>query len=104
GSEIAGVITEVGPAVNGLHVGDRILAVTGSGAFATEVVLTQGQSQMHVVPDEMPFAQAAAFDLTHGTAYHGLIRRGRLQPGETMLVNGATGGCGSAAIQIAKAS
>ncbi len=103
GSEIAGVITGVGPAVNGLAAGDRILAVTGSGAFATDVVLTQGQSQMHVIPDEMPFDEAAAFDLTYGTAYHGLIRRGRLLPGETMLVNGATGGCGSAAVQIGKA-
>ena len=104
GSEIAGVITEVGPAVTGLQAGDRILAVTGSGAFAAEVMLTQGQSQMHVIPDEMPFDEGAAFDLTYGTAYHGLIRRGRLQPGETMLVNGATGGCGSAAIQIGKAT
>lgn len=104
GSEIAGVVTEVGSAVTGLQPGDRVLAVTGYGAFATEVVLTQGQSQIHAIPDEMPFDEAAAFDLTYGTAYHGLIRRGRLEAGETVLVNGATGGCGSAAIQIAKAT
>jgi NADPH2:quinone reductase len=103
GSEMAGVVTEVGPEVSGIAIGRRVLAITGTGGFATEVVLTQGQSQIHVIPDEMPFDEAAAFNLTYGTAYHGLLRRGALRAGETVLVNGATGGCGSAAVQIAKA-
>jgi len=103
GCECAGIVTEVGTGVTDHAVGDRIIAVLGAGAFATDVVLTEGSHQIHHIPDEMPFDEASAFDLTYGTAYHGLVRRGRLQAGETLLVNGAAGGCGSAAVQIAKA-
>jgi NADPH2:quinone reductase len=60
--------------------------------------------QLHRIPDSMPFADAAALNLTYGTAGHGLLERGGLRAGETVLVNGAAGGCGSAAIQIAKAT
>jgi NADPH2:quinone reductase len=59
---------------------------------------------VHRIPDEMPFDEAAAFDITYGTGYHGLIRRGGLRSGEAVLVLGASGGCGSAAVQIAKAA
>jgi NADPH2:quinone reductase len=103
GSECAGVVAEIGDAVQGLSVGDRVLALVGSGAFATEVVATPPMQQVHRIPDEMPFDEAAAFDMTYGTGVHGLLRRGGLRAGESVLVLGASGGCGSAAVQIAKA-
>jgi len=103
GSECAGVIVEIGPEVTEFAVGDRVLALTGSGAFATEIVATP-PTQIHRIPDEMPFDHAAAFNLTYGTGIHGLLRRGALRPGESVLVLGAAGGCGSAAVQIAKAA
>lgn len=104
GSECAGVITEVGGDIVGFAPGDRVLCLTGSGAFVTDLVVFPQRQQVHRIPDEMPFDEAAAFDMTYGTAYHGLIRRGRLQKGQTVLVTGAAGGCGSAAVQIAKAA
>lgn len=103
GTECAGVITEVGADVSGLAVGDRVLTLCGSGAFATEVVATP-PAQVHRMPDAMSFDEAASFNLTYGTGYHGLIRRGGLRAGESVVVTGASGGCGSAAIQIAKAA
>ena len=103
GSECAGVVTAVGGEVEGLTVGDRVLAVVGSGAFATEAVATPPMQQVHRIPDEMPFDEAAAFDITYGTGIHGLVRRGGLRAGESVLVLGASGGCGTAAVQIAKA-
>jgi NADPH2:quinone reductase len=104
GSECAGVVAEVGSDVTGLAVGDRVLSLVGSGAFCTEAVATLPYQHVHRLPDEMPFDHAAAFDLTYGTSYHGLVRRGQLRAGESVLVLGASGGCGSAAVQIAKAT
>ncbi|HQV58322.1 MAG TPA: NADPH:quinone oxidoreductase family protein [Ilumatobacteraceae bacterium] len=104
GSECAGVITEVGTEVSDLAIGDRVLAIPGTGAFATSVVATPPLQQVHRIPDEMSFDHAAAFIVTYGTGHHGLIGRGRLQRGESVLILGASGGCGSAAIQIAKAA
>lgn len=102
GSECAGVITEVGSDVTGYEVGDRVLALLGSGAFAAQVLATPPFQQMHRIPDVMPWDAAAAFNMAYGTSYHGLIRRGALKPGESVL--GAAGGCGSAAVQIVKAA
>jgi NADPH2:quinone reductase len=79
-----------------------VLALIGTGAFADEVVVSAPPMQVLPIPDEMPFGEAAAFNLTYGTAAIGL-ERGELAPGETVLVLGAAGGCGSAAVQIAKA-
>jgi NADPH2:quinone reductase len=104
GTECAGVITEVGADVVGLSVGNRVLTVCGSGAFATDTVATPPVYQVHRIPDTMPFADAAAFNITYGTGIHGLLRRGGLHEGESVVVLGASGGCGSAAIQIAKAA
>ncbi len=104
GMECAGVVTEVGSDVAEFAVGDRILAVAGAGGFATEAVVTPPAQQVHRIPDEMTFADAAAFDITYGTGYHGLIRRGGLRAGESVLVLGAAGGCGTAAVQIAAAA
>ncbi len=104
GTECAGVITEVGPEVTALAVGDRVLAVVGTGAFATEVLATPPLQQVHRIPDEMGWDEAAAFNIAYGTGIHGLLRRGGLRAGESVLVLGAGGGCGSAAVQIAKAA
>jgi NADPH2:quinone reductase len=103
GNEGAGVVAETGADVMGLSVGDRVLTLTGTAAFAESVVATPPAQQVHRIPDEMPWDQAAAFNLTYGTAAHGLVQRGSVQPGETVLVTGAAGGCGSAAIQVARA-
>ena len=102
GNECSGIVTEIGADIGHVAVGDRVLALSGGGAFAEEVVVSTPPMQVHRIPDEMPWDDAAAFDLTFGTA--GLSwERGQLQAGETVLVLGAAGGCGSAGVQIAKA-
>jgi NADPH2:quinone reductase len=101
GSELAGVVEKVGEGVTGRKPGDRVLAVTGYGAFAEEV--TVEASRLVEVPEGMDFVTASAFLLTYGTCDHGLRDRGRLVAGETLLVLGAAGGVGIAAIEIGKA-
>jgi NADPH2:quinone reductase len=103
GSECAGDVLEVGADVTGIRVGDRVLSLCGVGAFTDEIVVTPPTQQVHVIPDEMSYAEAAAFAMTHGTGLHALRQRGRLAPGETVLVLGSAGGCGSAAVAIAAA-
>ena len=103
GTEAAGVVTEVGDEIDTVAVGDRVMTLPGVGAFAEEIVASPPMQQVHRIPASMPFDEAAAFNITYGTAAHGLIERGHLRAGETVLVNGAAGGCGSAAIEIAKA-
>jgi NADPH:quinone reductase len=103
GSESAGIVTEVGTDVTEVAIGDRVLTICGAGAFADEVVVTPLLQQVHIVPDAMPFTQAAGFGMVHGTALHGLRQRGALQPGESVLVLGSGGGCGSAAVGVAAA-
>jgi NADPH2:quinone reductase len=103
GSESAGIVTEVGTDVTGVAIGDRVLTVCGVGAFADEVVVTPSPQQVHIIPDDMPFTQAAGFGMVHGTALHGLRQRGGLQPGESVLILGSAGGCGSAAVGVAAA-
>lgn len=103
GSEGAGVVTEVGDGVTGCAPGDRVLLI-GGATFATELVTRVAPGLMHRIPAEMPFDEAAAFALTYGTAYHALVTRGAVRAGETVLVTGAAGGVGSAAIEVAKAS
>jgi NADPH2:quinone reductase len=102
GNELAGVVTEVGADVTGFVTGDRVLAMIGAGAFVEEVVVATPPTQVHRIPAEMPFDEAAAFNLTYGTAGHAWDRAD-LAAGETVLVLGAAGGCGSAAVEIAKA-
>jgi len=102
GMEVSGVVNEVGAQVTAFVPGDRVLVLTGVGAFAEEIVVPVPPTQVHRIPDGMPFDEAAAFDLTYGTAGHAWDRAG-LQAGETVLVLGAAGGCGSAAIEIARA-
>ena len=69
GNEAAGVITEVGDEVEGIVVGDRVLTLTGVGAFASELLVTPPMQQVHRLPDSMSFADGAAFDLTYAVSY-----------------------------------
>ena len=101
GSELSGVVAEVGEGVKHVKPGDKVVASVGHGAFA-EQVLVPGNVVMPL-PPEMDFETAAAFTLTYGTSHHALKDRAALQAGETVLVLGAAGGVGLAAIEIAKA-
>ncbi|AGI22161.1 NADPH:quinone oxidoreductase family protein [Pseudomonas sp. MT3] len=101
GGEAAGVIGAVGEKVTHVKPGDRVMALTGWGSFAEEVAVP-GYNVMPI-PDGMDFASAAAFGMTYGTSMHALKQRANLQPGETLLVLGASGGVGLAAVEIGKA-
>ena len=101
GSELAGVVKELGEGVSGLRPGDRVMAFTTYGAFAEEVKVEA--ARLVPIPAGMEFTSAAAFLLTYGTSDHALRDRGALQAGETLLVLGAAGGVGLAAIEIGKA-
>jgi len=96
GSEAAGVVLETGPGVEGLAPGDRVLV---PGGFAEETVVAA--SRVTPLPDSVSFEAAAAFRASYSTAYYGL-QRGRLQPGEVLLVHGAAGGVGLAAVDVGK--
>lgn len=101
GSEIAGVVAEVGDGVEEVSPGDRVIALTGFGGFAERVVCAA--DRLIPIPEQMDFTTAACFLLAYATAYHALRDRAELQPGEKVLVLGAAGGVGLAAVQIAKA-
>lgn len=101
GGEASGVVTAVGEKVSHLKVGDRVMALTGWGSFAEDVAVP-GYNVMPI-PAGMDFASAAAFGMTYGTSMHALKQRANLQPGETLLVLGASGGVGLAAVEIGKA-
>jgi NADPH2:quinone reductase len=101
GGEAAGVISAVGEKVSHLKVGDRVMALTGWGSCAEQVAVPA--YNILPMPEAMDFSTAAAFSMTYGTAMHALKQRGTLQAGETVLVLGASGGVGLAAIEIAKA-
>jgi len=100
GSELAGVVKAIGDGVTSFQPGDRVMAITGFGAFAEEV--TTDTRRLLAIPPKMDFATAAAFGLTYGTSEHALVDRGALASGETLLVLGAAGGVGLAAIEIGK--
>ena len=101
GSEFAGVVEAIGAEVSGLHIGQRVACLNGTGGFATHAVVDAALCMP--LPDGFDLVDAAAFIMTYATSYHALIDRGALQAGETVLVLGAAGGVGTAAIQIAKA-
>ena len=101
GSEYAGVIDAVGAGVTHLKPGDAVAAFGGTGGFGTHAVVNAGL--VMPLPPGFAFDDAAAFILTYGTTHHALLDRGALKAGETVLVLGAAGGVGTAAIQIAKA-
>ena len=101
GSELAGVVKEVGSGVSAFRPGDRVMAFTTYGAFAEEVKTEAGR--LLPLPEKMDFVTGAAFVLTYGTSDHALRDRAALKAGETLLVLGAAGGVGLAAIEIGKA-
>ena len=101
GAEVAGLIKEVGAGVQGLKAGDRVMGFPGTGGFAEECVVAA--EKIMPLPEDMDFASGAALVLTYGTSLHALQDCGRLQPGETLLVLGAAGGVGAAAVEIGKA-
>jgi NADPH2:quinone reductase len=100
GSELAGVVKEAGEGVR-FRPGDKVIAFTTYGAFAEEVKTEA--SRLVPLPEKMDFVTGAAFLLTYGTSEHALCDRGNLRAGETLLVLGAAGGVGLAAIEIGKA-
>jgi NADPH2:quinone reductase len=101
GSELAGTIKAVGEGVNGVKAGDPVMAITAYGAFAEEV--KADAARVLPIPAGMDFMQAAAFGLTYATSDFALRDRAALNAGETLLVLGAAGGVGLAAIEIGKA-
>lgn len=101
GLEAAGTITETGAEVSGFAIGDRVMAALGTGAFAEEVVCNA--SCVYPMPAGMDFTEAAGFPIVYGTAQAALARRANLRSGETLLVLGAAGGVGVAAIEVGKA-
>jgi NADPH:quinone reductase len=101
GGEVSGVVTALGDGVTDLRVGDRVIGATVWGGMAERVVLPA--SKCTLIPDSMPFDEAAVFLFTYGTSYHALKDRADLKAGETLLVLGAAGGVGIAAVEIGKA-
>jgi len=106
GADAAGVIESVGASVTKVKAGDRVyiggtVAGNGFGAYATHSL--SKESQVHPLPEHVTFQQGAAINVAYGTAYRALFHRAHIRPGETVLVHGATGGVGIAAVQFAVA-
>lgn len=101
GGEFAGEIVSVGEKVSDLAPGDRVIGMTAFGGFATHVAAEA--DKIIKIPDAMPYDEAACLVLTYGTSHHALKDRAMLQEGETLLILGAAGGVGVAAIELAKA-
>jgi NADPH2:quinone reductase len=100
GSEMAGVVKSLGEGVTGVKPGDRVIAFSAYGAFAEQVAVDA--ARLIPIPEGMDFVTAASFLLTYGTSHHALCNRADPKPGETLLVLGAAGGVGIAAIEIGK--
>jgi len=101
GSEVGGIVAEVGDGVTRTKVGDRVLAMIGTGGMAERAVAPE--AGVELIPDGMDMRTASGFGMIYGTSYHALKQRADLQPGETLLVLGASGGVGLAAVEIGKA-
>ncbi|MCY7304556.1 MAG: NADPH:quinone oxidoreductase family protein [Rhodoferax sp.] len=100
GSEYAGVVRSIGPGVSNLVPGQAVACLSGTGGFATHVIASAKLCMP--LPDGFSFVDAAAFIMIYATSHHALVDRAQLKAGETVLVLGAAGGVGTAAIQIAK--
>lgn len=101
GKEVAGVVRAVGPGVESPNVGERVMAQVEHGAYREQVLAEA--NNVAVLPESVGYEAGAAFGLGYLTVYFGLVRRARLKPGEWVLVTGASGGVGSAGVQLAKA-
>jgi NADPH2:quinone reductase len=100
GVEAAGDVSELGDGVVGLAIGDKVIVRMRHGAYADEAVVAP--SQLTPLPSAFDYAEGATFLAAHGTAHHALIDRGQLKSGEVLLVHGAAGGVGLAAVEIGK--
>lgn len=100
GSEVAGVVRGLGAGVTGLSLGQRVLALAGTGGYGEYVAVDA--ARVLPIPDSMDFQTAAGFLITYATSHHALKDRGALQAGETLLVLGAAGGVGLTAVEIGK--
>ncbi len=101
GGEVAGTVASVGDGVTHLKVGDRVIAGCGNGGLAEQI--SARAANAYILPDQYSFADGSALLMTYGTSIHALVDRGRLKAGETLLVLGAAGGVGLAAVEIGKA-
>jgi len=101
GSEVSGVVEAVGQGVSGWEPGDRVIAAIGHGGMAEKVAVPADKAFR--LPEGRSFVEGAALLLTYGTTIHALIDRGKLREGETLLILGAAGGVGMAAIELGKA-
>lgn len=102
GGEVAGVVEAIGEDVKHLKIGDRVLGMSGFGGFATELVLDAERAVK--IPDNMPYDEAACFVLTYGTSHHALKDRAEIKEGESVMILGAAGGVGIAAVELANAA
>jgi NADPH2:quinone reductase len=101
GAEFSGVVKEVGEGVTAVKLGDRVLANITCGGMAQEVAVEAGR--LIKIPDAMPYDEASAFIMTYGTSYYALKDRGHMKAGDSLLVLGAAGGVGLAAVELGKA-
>lgn len=100
GSEVGGIIRSTGPGLEGFRPGDRVMATPSIGGMAEQVVVDS--SGLRKIPDNMDFKTAASFAMVYTTSYHALKQRANLQPGQTLLVLGASGGVGLTAVELGK--
>tara|TARA_B100000686_G_C16596695_1_gene866404 strand:- start:74 stop:1060 length:987 start_codon:yes stop_codon:yes gene_type:complete len=98
GSEAGGIVKELGPNVRGIDIGDRVMANSGIGAMAEQLCVPIGR--LRKIPDKMSFKTASGFPMVYTTSYYALKQRAKLKPGEKLLVLGASGGVGVAAVEL----
>ncbi len=101
GGEVAGTVASLGANVSGVQIGDRVFAGVGHGGFAEQIAVHH--KALRPMPARMPFDVASGISTTYGTSYYALKQRANLQAGETLLVTGAGGGVGLAAVELGKA-
>lgn len=101
GGEVAGIVDSVGEGVTAFKAGDRVIACCGNGGMAQKVAVAEGM--VFALPEGVSFEDGAALLMTYGTSIHALLDRGKLKAGDTLLVLGAAGGVGLAAIELGKA-
>ncbi len=101
GGELAGTVAALGEGTSRFQIGDRVFGGTGHGGFVEQIALSE--AVLRTMPDNMDFVQASGISTTYGTSYYALKQRAALQPGETLLVLGAAGGVGLAAVELGNA-
>jgi NADPH:quinone reductase and related Zn-dependent oxidoreductases len=101
GTEVSGIVERIGPGVEHISIGDRVIGFSTHGGLAEKIALSA--QNCIPIPDNMPFEEAAVFMTAYGTSYYALKNRACLVPGETLLVLGASGGTGTAAVELGRA-